>query len=65
MTEEPWALWLANLPKPVGELVLDEGAVVEVDDTTGKAIKWVSGKALAGTAITGGGAGELISVLLA
>jgi len=41
------------------------GDPISPQDTTGKAIKWVSGKALAGTAITGGGAGELISVLLA
>jgi hypothetical protein len=35
------------------------------EDTTARAIKWTTGKTLAGTALTGGADGELISVLLA
>ena len=34
------------------------------EDVTGHAIPWSSGKTKAGTALTGGGDGELISVLL-
>jgi hypothetical protein len=37
---------------------------ISPEDTTGRAIKWVTGKTLVGTAITGGVDGELISVLL-
>lgn len=33
-------------------------------DTDGTAIAWSAGKTVAGTALTGGGSGELISVLL-
>jgi len=41
------------------------GEDVSPEDTTGRAITWVAGKTRAGVALTSGGDGELISVLLA
>lgn len=41
------------------------GEDVMPEDVTGRAIPWTSGKTRAGVALTSGGDGELISVLLA